>query len=215
MSCTVVHTVRCSTDPFALLPSFNVQLAPMAIPPGLRERVLDQLSMHFQLLVQTGVLAVKVGYDTAMETNGNPNTTRGSTAAGVSSICFYCSFVLENISARAFPNVTVWVGKRQPNVENALAIAVFCVRSSHVVPCCGACRFASTAIENQRVAQCGMRSASATNNSCAVPSLFACRPLQHMIKRNNRPSVCWSTSHVHRARKVRRGDELVLAETPR
>ncbi|CAN0312386.1 unnamed protein product, partial [Ectocarpus fasciculatus] len=33
------------------------QLGTPAVSPGLRERVLDQLSMHFQLLVQTGVLA--------------------------------------------------------------------------------------------------------------------------------------------------------------
>ncbi|CAM9711823.1 unnamed protein product [Ectocarpus sp. 8 AP-2014] len=35
------------------------QLGTSAVSPGLRERVLDQLSMHFQLLVQTGVLASK------------------------------------------------------------------------------------------------------------------------------------------------------------
>lgn len=40
---------------------YRVQLGPSVISPGLRERVLDQLSMHFQLLVQTGILAAKVG----------------------------------------------------------------------------------------------------------------------------------------------------------
>eukprot|EP00752_Nemacystus_decipiens_P014648 g13045.t1 len=35
------------------------QLGPPVSPPGLRESVLDQLSMHFQLLVQTGILAAK------------------------------------------------------------------------------------------------------------------------------------------------------------
>ncbi|CAN0024073.1 unnamed protein product [Scytosiphon promiscuus] len=35
------------------------QLGSSAISPGLRERVLDQLSMHFQLLIQTGILAAK------------------------------------------------------------------------------------------------------------------------------------------------------------
>ncbi|CAM9336558.1 unnamed protein product [Laminaria digitata] len=35
------------------------QLGPSVISPGLRERVLDQLSMHFQLLVQTSVFAAK------------------------------------------------------------------------------------------------------------------------------------------------------------
>lgn len=38
----------------------HLQLGSSAVPPGLREKVLDQLSMHFQLLVQTGVLAAKV-----------------------------------------------------------------------------------------------------------------------------------------------------------
>ena len=37
------------------------QLGPSVVSPGLRERVLDQLSMHFQLLVQTSVFAAKVG----------------------------------------------------------------------------------------------------------------------------------------------------------
>lgn len=39
-----------------------MQLGPSVVSPGLRERVLDQLSMHFQLLVQTSVFAAaKVG----------------------------------------------------------------------------------------------------------------------------------------------------------
>ena len=38
----------------------HLQLGPSTIPPGLRERVLDQLSMHFQQLIQTGILSVKV-----------------------------------------------------------------------------------------------------------------------------------------------------------
>lgn len=42
-------------------PCCRLQLGPSVISPGLRERVLDQLSMHFQLLVQTGILAAKVG----------------------------------------------------------------------------------------------------------------------------------------------------------
>eukprot|EP00752_Nemacystus_decipiens_P014877 g13246.t1 len=47
------------------------QNGPSAIPPGLRERVLDQLSMHFQLLVQAAVLSVKAGcYEEAQRALG-------------------------------------------------------------------------------------------------------------------------------------------------
>lgn len=52
----------CHVQSMPILPSiFWLQLGPSVISPGLRERVLDQLSMHFQLLVQTGILAAKVG----------------------------------------------------------------------------------------------------------------------------------------------------------
>lgn len=38
------------------------QLGPSAVSPGLKERVLDQLSMHFQLLAQTSILAVQARF---------------------------------------------------------------------------------------------------------------------------------------------------------